>query len=403
MASVITDGKTRAIQFIASDGRRPIVRLGKCDQRTAEGVKRHVENLLISRENAMPLHPDTVAWLRSIGEKLYDRLAASGLCDPRLHRRGVFTLKKMLDAYIERRKKDMKPWSVKMLQQARNKLLAFFGDDRVVETITAADAHDFRRTLAADGASVAYVAKVTLLSRQFFGDAVGRELIPKNPFVGIKVGSQKNPERQRFIPREVIDRVIDHAGAIEWKLLIALARYGGLRIPTEAIALKWTDINWDAGKITVPSPKTERHPGKAYRTIPLFPELKGLLMEAFEQAPEGAVYVLPRFRNPAQNFRTQFTKLLTHLGIDPWPRLFQNLRSTRQTELAENWPSHVVCAWMGNTERIALGHYLQTTEDHFRKAAGLPEKKPLSKNGAVGGMGQGRGQGAAKALQHLQE
>ena len=30
-----------------------------------------------------------------------------------------------------------------------------------------------------------------------------------------------------------------------------------------------------------------------------------------------------------------------------WPKLFQNLRSRRETELAEQFPMHVVCSWIG--------------------------------------------------------
>lgn len=52
-----------------------------------------------------------------------------------------------------------------------------------------------------------------------------------------------------------------------------------------------------------------------------------------------------------------------------WPKLFQNLRSSRQTELEEDWPSHVVCAWMGNSRQVAAKHYLQVTEEHYEKAA----------------------------------
>jgi hypothetical protein len=33
--------------------------------------------------------------------------------------------------------------------------------------------------------------------------------------------------------------------------------------------------------------------------------------------------------------------------------LFHNLRASRETELAAVYPMHVVCAWIGNTERIA--------------------------------------------------
>ena len=55
--------------------------------------------------------------------------------------------------------------------------------------------------------------------------------------------------------------------------------------------------------------------------------------------------------------------------MKPWPKLFHNLRSTRQTELAESYPIHVVCAWLGNTQAVAQNHYLKVVDAHFEKAA----------------------------------
>ena len=48
--------------------------------------------------------------------------------------------------------------------------------------------------------------------------------------------------------------------------------------------------------------------------------------------------------------------------------MFQNLRASRQTELANEYPSHVVTAWLGNTEKVASKHYLQVTDAHFDPA-----------------------------------
>ena len=52
-----------------------------------------------------------------------------------------------------------------------------------------------------------------------------------------------------------------------------------------------------------------------------------------------------------------------------WPRLWQNLRSTRQTELTKNRPAHVVACWMGNSPKVANEHYLQVTEDDYASVA----------------------------------
>ena len=62
-------------------------------------------------------------------------------------------------------------------------------------------------------------------------------------------------------------------------------------------------------------------------------------------------------------------RIIKRAGLTPWQRTFQNMRSTRETELAEHFPMHVVTKWIGNTDSVAVQHYLQVTNDHFTKAA----------------------------------
>lgn len=51
-----------------------------------------------------------------------------------------------------------------------------------------------------------------------------------------------------------------------------------------------------------------------------------------------------------------------------WPRLFQNLRSSAETELASKYPLHVATYWIGNTARIAERHYLQVPGSFYDQA-----------------------------------
>ena len=74
------------------------------------------------------------------------------------------------------------------------------------------------------------------------------------------------------------------------------------------------------------------------------------------------------------NPRTRFEKIIKRAGVTPWPRLWHNLRASRQTELTETFPAHVVSAWLGNSERIAAEHYLQVLDSHFQKAARIPAR-----------------------------
>ena len=79
-----------------------------------------------------------------------------------------------------------------------------------------------------------------------------------------------------------------------------------------------------------------------------------------------------RYRDTNQNLRTQLARIIRRAGLTPWPKLFHNLRASRQTELVGRYPIHVVCAWLGNTAAVAAEHYLQVTEDHYRSAAQNP-------------------------------
>ena len=102
--------------------------------------------------------------------------------------------------------------------------------------------------------------------------------------------------------------------------------------------------------------------------MPLFPELRKPLLELFSQMPEGSEYVITRYRGTNANLRTQFERILTRAGVSPWPRLFQNLRSTRANELCRIHPSHVAAAWLGHSEEVADEHYRNVTDADFDKA-----------------------------------
>jgi hypothetical protein len=80
------------------------------------------------------------------------------------------------------------------------------------------------------------------------------------------------------------------------------------------------------------------------------------------------------YRSTNANLRTQLLRIIERAGVKAWPKLFHNLRPTRQTELAEKYPIHVVCAWLGNSQAVAQEHYLQITDAHYAHAAQEPLK-----------------------------
>ena len=139
--------------------------------------------------------------------------------------------------------------------------------------------------------------------------------------------------------------------------------------PSEILELRWQDILWDQDRFMVQSKKTEGHEGHDIRFVPLWPEVRKALTDAWEQAEEGAVYVITKTRDSADNLRTQMNRIIQRAGIEPWPKTFQNLRATRATEVANEYGESKESKWIGHSRRVATKHYLQITDDDYAKAA----------------------------------
>ena len=268
--------------------------------------------------------------------------------------------------------------TIEVWKQPIRNLIAHFGPKKDITKISEADAMDFRQYLMNSKLASATVAKRLQFARKFFHDARRRKLIASNPFAEVSAKSVVRLDQRRFVTQEETNKLLDACPNHHWRTIIALARYGGLRCPSEVLSLRWQDIDWDKQRINVPSPKTAHH-GKESRMIPLFPELQVALEEAWEFAPEGANYVVDEHYRKSSNasngwrncnLRTYFERIITRAGLVPWPKLFHALRSSRETELAQDFPIHVVTAWLGNTPTIAMRHYLLTTDADFERAAG---------------------------------
>ena len=76
-------------------------------------------------------------------------------------------------------------------------------------------------------------------------------------------------------------------------------------------------------------------------------------------------------------------RILKRAGVPPWPKLFHNLRASRETELADTFPEHVVCKWIGNSRVVARRHYLQVTEEHFFPSNLWDQREGGAKSGAA--------------------
>ena len=365
MASISNDPNgRRRIQFLNTDGQRKTIRLGKVSLRHAESVKVKIEDLVSASITGGSPRDDTTRWLASLDAALHDKLAHAGLVDSR----EAAKLDDFIAAYLAQRV-DLKPGTVRVMEQARRHLVRFIGEDADVRRITTAQADAYKAHLLGERRARATVNKWLRYARHYFEVAKRRGMIDQNPFAHISGTVTGDPTKRKFIPAADVAKVVDVVPDPQWKLLIALARWGGLRIPSEALALTWADVDFEGLRFTVRSSKTEHHEDGGIRLVPMFPELAEHFQRVFDEAEPGAVHVITRYRDPAANLRTQLRRYITAAGLTPWPTPWQNMRVSRATELADEYPSHVCAAWLGHTEKVADAFYRQVTDEHFARAA----------------------------------
>lgn len=389
MASVCKDKNgCKRILFFNHNRERKTIYLGRVTAEQAKDVKRYVEKLVAAKITDAAPDDGTSRWVAAIGDELHEKLAVLGLATPR-KKADASTLAAYLDDYIDGRA-DVKPNTRAHLIRARNDLVDYFGAKRLLSTINAGDAEEWYRWLALPktatvrkqngrGLGENTARRIAGRAKQFFRFAKSKKLVVEDPFALLKdVQVQASEGRYYHVTREETDKVLRACPDAQWRLLFALSRYGGLRCPSEHLALRWGDVDWGRNRITVHSPKTEHIKGKSEREIPLFPELRPHLQAVLDELLDdfdpkanrlSEQPVITRYRDRNCNLRTQLCKIIRRAGLAPWPKLFQNLRANRATELAGEYPPHVVARWLGHSIEVSDKHYLQVLDENLAKAA----------------------------------
>ena len=405
MASVVTynDGLRRIEFRISPGGKRKHLRLGRVSSKVAAAYRSKVESIVADLLAHRPHEPELSAWLGKLDAGMLAKFRAVGLAQ------GVGVAAITLGEFMEREKasQSCKTSTATFYGHTRRNMIDFFGKQKLLRTITTEDADRWRAWLMEhEGLSPATVARRVVAARTIWRRAVRWRLASENPFVGVKGGCQANDARKVFVPAAVIEQVMEELPDLEWRAIIALARYGGLRIPSEAFALRWGDIDWDRGEVRVTAVKLAHIPKCAFRVLPLFPELRAHLLALFEAAPPGTEFVITQNRLGCNNLRTQFERILRRSGVAPWPRLFHNLRGSRETELLRGYDIATVCQWIGNSPEVAARHYASSTDLNadFRRATGRSfDTGPQAQQKAQQSADSSRSQGVTEGLGGLHE
>ncbi|MGL6225017.1 MAG: phage integrase SAM-like domain-containing protein [Thermoguttaceae bacterium] len=385
------EAKKRNYRFTDKEGIRRNVYLGMLPDYEYEFYKRNLEKMVHSYQLGSPNRDVSLSnWLQGIDDDLHAKIAKAGLCKER----ATGTLLGLVGGFIERRKPTVKKSTMVCYEQAKKKMLSFFGEKRNPQTITKEEAQKFATYLRGVLQAEATVDKVMRQVKVLFNDAVELELIKENVFKRIRTNGNPDENRNEYLSQDTIDNIIENGCPnAEWRLLLALLRYGGMRMPSETMLLRWQDVdftgekNWLGNKkpaIRFRTEKTKHHRGGGMRTIPIFGKILPHLEDVSELAtaratqtgkPEPYVFwtMLPpdirldEVSRGRKNFRTCFCKILKRMNLDPWPKLFQNLRRSCRNDLERcgAFTPKTIDAMLGHSSDVAAKHYSDVLPDDF--------------------------------------
>ena len=373
-------------------GRRCSIAMSGQDEAGANIAKDHIEHLITQAKRDRPPTAATVRWLDALDDKTHGRLAAVGLTDARKVCELPRHVLAFMENYIDRRTDWKKPENHR---QAVNHLRAYLGRDVPFASLTHGDCEDWHRWMmhAEDGPKLYRntAGQNVKRCRQMFKDAIKHDLAKDNPFDDIKIDLRSNEARNHYVTPEETKAIFDACPDQEWRVIFALSRYGGLRIPSEIEWLTWSMFDWENDRFTFPASKGERY-GKPMRTLPIFPEMAKELHEwrkQLDESPELVCddYVVTTHRNTSKSLRQQFQKILDVAGVPRYEKVYMNHRSTRRNEMElQGFRGAALDDWFGHSDSTARRYYSKINDEDYRRAARgqswgqVPEDKPTHRS-----------------------
>ena len=382
------------------DGKEKEMLLPTSDKRVAETVCGMVERLVEQKQTGEPNRLLT-NWLKEIPDDLRQRLERAGLVEESKRLTVAELYKKFLESKPDSPKTTLTAWG----QAYRNLIDYLKGDSRYIDTITIDEAIAFKAWLpkqekadrpkskrkkpADKTSSVVYGrsgVKGTLspstagrrlgFVKQWFLFAVSRGWLERSPFENISAPVPVNPARQYFISQEDSEKILEACPNQRWRALFVLSRYIGIRIPSELYTLKWSDVHFsdpskegEAGRgfIYIHDQKRKHHGDEmALRRSPLWANVERELIALYNEAKEGEEFLFPEVKK-SSNLRTDFVRIVKRAGVEVYPKIFHNLRSSCETEYERAGVKPTVyCRWLGNSPQIAVRHYVQYGEEDFQ-------------------------------------
>ena len=245
----------------------------------------------------------------------------------------------------------------------RRHIEPFFGN-RAIERIGPDDLRSYLAAKKRDGLSTKTISNQLVFLHGLFSHAVKRGWTPTNPVASVDRprASTGDPDI-RYLDLSELEALLravpdDYLGPTEHALYLTAAMTG-LR-QGELVALRWLDVDWQAGRIRVRRNYTRQQFGtpkskRSSRSVPLADRVAGELERHFQRSPskgdEDLVFAHPQTGHPldASKIRKRFSAALARAGLRQVR--FHDLRHTFGTHCAASGvPLRTLQEWLGHKD-----------------------------------------------------
>jgi hypothetical protein len=288
---------------------------------------------------------------------------------------GSWTLAKLLESFYES-KSHLKASSQTADRQVGKLLIGFFGGERRLSSITKLECERFRNQYLSCHSECTRSRELRRC-RTIFRFAVEGGALSVNPFDKVPIRVDVNLSRQVYVDRSMITKVMEHCRDDHDRLILALARFGGLRIPSEIRQLRFCDFTENVIRI-------HKETKTGAREVPLFGEIREIFGRLV--ASTGGVVTCDscpalssgKIFSHLGDFRTRIVTAIRASGVVQWTKLFINLRSSCITDMVERrYSEKMLDSMFGNSSAIRQLHYVQFRKDKEYLKARLDNERIL--------------------------
>lgn len=344
--------------YSAADSRvRHSVWLGDMRERDARTIRCHIEAVYDARKHGTPVPGETVRWLTQIDARLRTKLA------PMLG--AARTVHEATFEFLRAHAAQHKASTMRAYTQTLSLFSGSFGT-RQMRSLIAADVDTWLDRLNMAPNTVAKHAKQL---KTFLAWCQTQDYIDS---LRIRTSSAIGVGDKDFIPADALQKWIDHfRRQPEIQCGLAIARWSGVRVPSELQTLTIASVDWDGARLYVTDSKRTKRAARAppvIRETPLFPELVPYLRRIWPADGSPTDPLLPSIAaDDGAAFVRMCSEARDQCGLQ-WPRLFTSVRATRESELIHRFDVHTACEWIGNSPAVAAKFYQQITAETWKVA-----------------------------------